>query len=62
MSKNSFKELELLEIKNKKINSKLIKTNLNENVKTFGFMANIIELYIPTLKDIFFSFTKKIKQ
>ncbi|MFZ1749035.1 MAG: hypothetical protein WAU01_02535 [Saprospiraceae bacterium] len=47
MSKNSFKELEALHIKERGDHSEQIKSNIGDNISLFGFISNLIEVYIP---------------
>jgi hypothetical protein len=56
MSRNSFKELEKLEIE--KINAPIeqIKSNINHNLGTYHFAGDIIQLFIPKIFQLFLSF------
>jgi hypothetical protein len=47
MDKNSFKELESLYIKDRGTGSKETLQKIESNIHLFGFISNIIDLYLP---------------
>jgi hypothetical protein len=55
MSPNSFKELDRINIENRKTNGDNIKSNLNSNIKLFSFVSDILEIYLPKVGEVFTS-------
>jgi hypothetical protein len=47
MDKNSFKELESLYIKDRGTGSQETLQKIESNIHLFGFVSNIIDLYLP---------------
>jgi hypothetical protein len=62
MSKNSFKELEELYTKDR--NNAFIETKkkINANINLFGFISNIIDLYVPKVGNVLSSFDNSISK
>ena len=56
MGQNNFKELEKILTENRDKNSDKIKSNINSNINFFGFVSNLIDLYIPKMGKVFTSF------
>lgn len=61
MDKNSFKELEILNIKKRKDNGDEVKKNLGANIHLFNFVSNLIDLYIPKVGNVIQSFGENTK-
>ncbi len=64
MGQNNFKELEKILTENMENNSANTKQNINSNINFFGFVSNIVDLYIPKMGQVFTSFdisSEKIK-
>lgn len=56
MSRNSFKELEELEIQDRGNGSSVTKKNINANINLFGFISELIQLYLPKAGSVIKSF------
>ena len=52
MGQNNFKEIERINIANRK-NSSLVKRNINSNIKLFSFVSDILEIYLPKAGSVF---------
>jgi hypothetical protein len=52
MNNNGFKELEELYIKERGNAGEQTKHNIGSNINLFGFVSNIIDLYIPKAGDV----------
>lgn len=50
--KNSFKELERLEIEGRTAPLKRIQNNITSNLSLFKFIGNIMELFFPRMVDL----------
>lgn len=53
MAKNNFKELEKLLSENKEFTFEKVKNNIVSSRNLFGFIGDIIELFIPRIIDVF---------
>ena len=58
MSKNSFKDLEDLYVQERGDASSETKKKVNANINLFGFVSNLIELYIPKVGSVLQSFDR----
>ncbi|MBK8055905.1 MAG: hypothetical protein IPK35_22205 [Saprospiraceae bacterium] len=47
MKKNSFKELETLYIQGRSTGAQETRQKIESNIHLFGFIANILDLYLP---------------
>ena len=56
MGQNNFKELEKILVESRSKNSDKTKQNINSNINFFGFVSNIIDLYLPKLGNVLTSF------
>ncbi len=56
MNKNSFKELEELQILERGKGSSITKKNINANINLFGFISELIQLYLPKAGSVIKSF------
>jgi len=56
MGQNNFKELEKILVESRSKNSDKTKQNINSNISFFGFVSNIIDLYLPKLGNVLTSF------
>ncbi|MFN8338685.1 MAG: hypothetical protein U0T36_06665 [Saprospiraceae bacterium] len=56
MNKNSFKELEALQIKERGNGSSITKKNISANINLFGFISELIQLYLPNAGSVLKSF------
>lgn len=56
MNNNSFKDLEDLYIKERGSASDKTRQNIGSNINLFGFISNMIDLYIPKAGEVIKSF------
>ncbi len=56
MGQNNFKELEKIQIESRENKNDKTKQNINSNINFFGFVSNIIDLYLPKLGNVLTSF------
>jgi len=63
MGKNNFKLLEKIEIENRSENKDIIKKDLNNSIKLFGFIGSLVDLFLSKPLNILVSSfnNKKIK-
>jgi hypothetical protein len=62
MSKNNFKDLEDLYAKDRSNASDITKKKINANINLFGFIGNLIDLYIPKVGGILSSFDNSLSK
>lgn len=57
MGVNNFKRLEEIEMENLLMRTEDVRSNIDSNLGSIKFVTNILELYFPTVIDLFLGLT-----